>query len=209
MSVFFTKDTDFFALFREGLAISRKAAAELERMFGAGKVNYACLKTIKDLEHDGDRHVHTCLTLVEDAFITPIDRPDILEVVRGIENITDGITDVSNYADMLQLEQVDDACLRFVKLLVSSCEALEKALESFNISKKKEETEAQIIEVNRLEEEGDALFAEAMRALFRAENPIDAKELVRRKAMYEALERAMDYCEDVADILEKIQAAKS
>ena len=209
MSGFFTKDTDFFELFQEGLHISMKAARELEQLFGSGRVDLTRLAAIKEIEHEGDRHVHRCLTLVEDAFITPIDRPDILEVVRGIENITDGINEVANYVDMLQVREVDDACRRFSRLITASCIALEKVLDGFLLSRKKEETENQIIEVNRLEEEGDLLFTEAMRSLFRRENTIDVKDLIRKKELYETLEEALDCCEDVADTLEKIRVAKS
>ena len=58
--------------------------------------------------------------------------------------------------------------------------------------------------VNHIEEEGDAIFSEAMRALFDPQNEIEMIDLIRLQNLYNTMEESLDYCEDVADIVEQI-----
>jgi len=57
-------------------------------------------------------------------------------------------------------------------------------------------------EVKALEEEGDAIYHAAVGALFDdGESPI---EVMKWKELYDTLERTLDHCEDVANVLESI-----
>jgi uncharacterized protein Yka (UPF0111/DUF47 family) len=57
-------------------------------------------------------------------------------------------------------------------------------------------------EIKLKEEEGDALYHQAVGALF-AGSP-DPLEVIKWKELYDTLERALDQCEDVANVLESI-----
>jgi uncharacterized protein Yka (UPF0111/DUF47 family) len=57
--------------------------------------------------------------------------------------------------------------------------------------------------VKLLEEEADAIYHEAVGALFREEKP-DPIELMKWKELYDTLERAIDMCQGVANTLESI-----
>ncbi|WP_148218482.1 DUF47 domain-containing protein [Thermosediminibacter oceani] len=59
-----------------------------------------------------------------------------------------------------------------------------------------------IVEINRLEEEGDAIYTEATRDLF--VNCTDYKELLAWDTTYHYLEKCCDACEAVADIIENV-----
>jgi uncharacterized protein len=61
---------------------------------------------------------------------------------------------------------------------------------------------AQATEIKRLEEEGDAIYHEAVGALF-AGSP-DPLEVIRWKEVYETLEIAIDQCMGVATALQSI-----
>ena len=60
----------------------------------------------------------------------------------------------------------------------------------------------QIIEVNRIENEGDLIFRRAMWNLFRDEK--DPIELIKWKHLFEQMEESIDKCENVANILEGV-----
>jgi hypothetical protein len=62
--------------------------------------------------------------------------------------------------------------------------------------------EARSREIKRLEEEGDALYNAAVGELF-AGTP-DPLEVIKWKELYDTMERALDQCEDVANVLESI-----
>jgi len=208
MSNISRKNVDYFEMFATGMQISLKAAKKLQAAFADGLINKNELKQIKDIEHEGDLHVHRCIRAIDVAFITPIDRTDIVEIVKAIENLTDGIDFISNRIYMYQITEVNKYLIKFVNNLVVSCETLSAMMCELKQFKKNHQTiRERIIEVNRLEEDGDRTFMECMIKLFSEEK--DAIKLIKQKDLYELLENALDLCEDVADIVEKIIVAKT
>lgn len=205
MSNFFTKGPDYFTLFEKGIGISFQSAKVLQTSFSDGVIDQNEMKELKNLEHEGDKHVHYCSTLIADAFITPIDRSDMLDIVRAIESITDSIDDIGNQIYMMHITQTNETTVKFVELIVKACEGLCTLLTDFKQFKKHQKSiKEMIVYVNHIEEEGDALFSEAMRALFDPQNEIEMIDLIRLQNLYNTMEDSLDYCEDVADIVEQI-----
>ncbi|MDX1534122.1 MAG: DUF47 domain-containing protein, partial [Thermoplasmata archaeon] len=63
------------------------------------------------------------------------------------------------------------------------------------------EVETLSVEINRLENQADDVLNEAVAGLF---DGTDALDVIKFKDIYEKMELATDYCEDVADILSDI-----
>jgi uncharacterized protein Yka (UPF0111/DUF47 family) len=208
MSNISRKNVDYFGMFDAGVKISLKAAKKLQTAFSDGVIDSAELRLIKEIEHEGDSHVHECIRVIDVAFITPIDRADIVEIVKAIEDLTDSIDAIARRIHMYQVTEADDYMIRFVNNIVLSCQTLEEMLSELkNFKKNQNRIKECIIEVNRLEEDGDRTFLESMMKLFSEEK--DAIRLIRQKDLYELLEESLDCCEDVADIVEKIIVAKT
>ena len=73
--------------------------------------------------------------------------------------------------------------------------------------KKPAQVSAQAAEIKKLEEEGDAIYHEAVGALF-AGAP-DPLEVIRWKEVYETLEIAIDQCMGVANAVHSISIKNS
>ncbi len=205
MSNIFGKGPDYYTLFEKGIGISCQAAKVLQSSFSDGMIDKEEIKQLKDLEHEGDKHVHYCSTLIADAFITPIDRSDMLEIVRAIESITDSIDDIGNQIYMMHITKTNETTVKFVELIVQACEGLCTLLSDFKQFKRNQKSIKEMtVYVNHIEEEGDAIFSEAMRALFDPQNEIEMIDLIRLQNLYNTMEESLDYCEDVADIVEQI-----
>ena len=58
------------------------------------------------------------------------------------------------------------------------------------------------VEAKKLEEEGDAIYHEALGRMFETER--DAIEIIKWKEIYDNLEMTLDQSEDVANVLESI-----
>jgi uncharacterized protein Yka (UPF0111/DUF47 family) len=180
-----------------------QSCKDTEKAFEDQVVDYNEMKKIKGIEHEADEHVHRCMKLVEEAFVTPIDRSEILEIIKEIENITDCIDSISNHTYIMCVKEVNESCSKFMDLVVTACEKLEDLMKGFKTYKKNVKlVNDLIIEINHIEEDGDKLYTNAMRTLFEFEN--DAKRILVYKLLYEKLEDALDKCEDVADIVQKI-----
>jgi uncharacterized protein Yka (UPF0111/DUF47 family) len=205
MSSFFSKGPDYFNLFEKGIQISSKAAQTLKRSFAGNRIDEDEIKKLKAIEHEGDRHVHECAKLVADAFITPIERPDMMNLVAAIEALTDSIDDVGNQVYMMHVVEKEETAEKFVELIASACEELCRMMSVFkNFKKSQTELHEIAIRVNHIEEEGDALFIGAMRKMFDPAQKQDALDVIRRQSLYQTLEDSLDCCEDVADIMAHI-----
>ena len=202
------KNVDYFEMFVKSATIARDAALKLKSAFADGEVNRSELKLIKDLEHDGDIHFHECLKVIDVAFITPIDRSDLVDVLNGIEDVTDSIEAIANSFYMMCITGSSDYMRKFVELLVLSCERqLELMVELKRFKKNIKNINSLIIEINRLEEEGDRAYSESMQNLFSKES--DAITVIKNKELYQLFECAIDCCEDVADMVENIIVTKT
>lgn len=208
MSIFKPKETDYFQLFETSISYSSQAAKSLKAAFEDGVIDYVEIQNLKLIEHEADKHVHRCLKLIEQAFVTPIDRSDIVEIVEEIENITDSVDAIANHTYMMCIKEVNEPARTLMNFVVEACLKLETLMQYLkNYKKKCKEIDQLIIEINHIEEEGDRIYLNAMRELFEFET--DAKKIIVYKMLYEKLENALDKCEDVADIVQKIIIAKT
>lgn len=205
MSSFFTKGPDYFGLFEKGIQISSKAAKALQKAFAESQINVEEIKQLQAIEHEGDRHVHECAKLISDAFITPVERPDMMNMIATIEALTDSIDDVGNQIYMMHIVNKDETSEKFVNLIASACEELCTMMDDFKHFKKSQEKLHEIsIRVNHIEEDGDVLFMNAMRSLFDPDQKMDTIDVIRKENLYNTLENSLDCCEDVADIVQQI-----
>lgn len=210
MSNFFSKGPDYYSLFEKGIQISSKAAQTLKRAFAGDRIDEEEIKQLKAIEHEGDRHVHECAKLISDAFITPIERPDMMNLIAAIEALTDSIDDVGNQVYMMHITRKEETAEKFIKLIASACEELCNMMDVFKNFKKNQTDIHEIsIRVNHIEEEGDALFIGAMREMYDPEKSHDAIDVMRRQSLYQTLEDSLDCCEDVADIMGQIIIANT
>jgi len=201
------KNVDYFEMFEKGISISLKAAECLGTSFADGEISEAELKKVKEAEHEGDHHVHECLSIIERAFITPFDRTDIVEIIKAIENLTDSIDQIASHIYILRFTRADKLN-EFVRLLVQSCQKLNDLMGELKQYKKSTtKINEYIIEVNHIEEEGDRAYADSMRRLFEEEK--DPVAIIKYMEMYQLLEHSLDCCEDIADMIEKIIVAKT
>ena len=205
MSNFFSKGPDYFSLFEKGIQISDKAAKLLKAAFADSLIDLDEITRLKEIEHEGDRHVHDCATLISDAFITPVDRSDMMNIVAAIESLTDGIDDIGNQIYMMHITEKNETIQKFIDLISDACAELCSMMSIFKQFKRNSKNIHKIsIKVNHIEEEGDALFTEAMRSLFDPSKKRDTIDIIRMQNLYNTLENALDFCEDVADIVEQV-----
>lgn len=206
--IFIPSDVDYFEMCTVGAEIMLKAANALKDGFKDGIISREEQLKIKEIEHEGDHHVHKSLQIIEDAFITPIDQSDLIDILKSIENVTDHIDYVSAHIYMINIKEPDAYYNRFIEIMVHQANLaldLMKHLRRF----KKMDLDAMyalIKEINTLEEDADRLYIESMRDLFTKET--DAKRIIQKKAIYGRMEDTCDRLEDVANSVERLLIAK-
>jgi uncharacterized protein Yka (UPF0111/DUF47 family) len=154
---------------------------------------------IKELEHEADVLTHDVFERIDTSFITPIDREDIHLLASRLDNVIDFVDDAARRAEIFRIRTVHAPAIELTAILVRVCEEIEGAVISVKNTKVLVQTSRH---VKRMEEEADAIYHTAMGRLF--EGTPDPLDVIKWKDLYDALEGAIDQCEDVANTLESI-----
>ncbi len=198
--VFAPKDREFFDLFEEAAGNAVRAADLLDRMLRVFPESAQELgRDILVCEQEGDRITHDVIKRLNNTFVTPIDREDILELASALDDVVDFTEEVADYLILYKIEAPMEQAQRLSHVLLQATQALSDAmprLHGFG------DMSHYTVEVNRLENDGDRIVREAIASLF--DNGIDPMVVIRWKDIFERLEDAIDATERVANTLEAI-----
>lgn len=157
---------------------------------------------IKTLETECDMQAHKILTALNASFITPFDREDIYSITKEMDDIVDSIEEVANRFIVFDVQKLRPESFTMTIYIIQAIRELEVMFKHLSEAQKNDIVREQIIEVNRIENDGDILYRNALKKLFREEkDPID---LIKWKHLYEQLETSLDSCENVANIVEGV-----
>ena len=157
---------------------------------------------MKVLETECDMETHKILKSLHESFITPFDREDIYAITREMDSIVDCMEEVSNRFQVFEVKTIKPEAVVLADMTLQSIRELETMFRHLAELKKNSIVMEQIIEVNRIENEGDVVYRKALSTLFREEK--DPIELIKWKHLYEQIEESIDSCENVANILEGV-----
>ena len=157
---------------------------------------------IKRVEHELDQVVHDTMKLLHSSFITPIERGDIRRLIQALDSVADGINAASSRLALYEIEQVFPSAQALAKVLLDACMAVQEAVRRLRQIPKLEGVLNLCVEINRLEDQADQIYREALAQLFKS--GLDPLMVIKWKEIYEFVESATDCCEDVADMVEVI-----
>ena len=178
------------------------ALADVLRHYDNEKDRETGIKTIEDAEHGADRITHETVQLLHTTFVTPFDRDDIHRLISRMDDVLDLMQDTAESLVLYDIQKVTPEATQLAELLLRCAERVQSAV-GFLASM----AEAPVIlkicqEIDRLESEADKVMRSAISRLFREES--DVRQVIKLKAVYEALESATDKCQDVANVIESV-----
>ncbi len=197
--VFVPKDREFFDLFEEAASNIVRAADMLDQMLGTYPERRELARDILICEQEGDRITHDIIHRLNQTFVTPIDREDILAMASALDDVVDFTEEVADYMGLYRIEAPMEQAQRLAHILLQAARQIAEAMPRLRGFK---DISHYTVEIHRLENDGDRVTREAMAALF--DNGIDPMVVIRWKDIYERLENAIDATEHVANILEGI-----
>ena len=198
------KENDYFEWFRQGVAYSCEAATQLHAVFAQYEPARlpAHIDAMHTVEHAADLEKHAMMECLVKEFLPPIDREDIMELAGAIDDVTDAIEDVLLRLYMYDVKAPREDAAEFAGIVLSCCTALADVMAEFENFRKSKTIHEKLVEVNRLEEEGDKLYTKAVRALYTgAEPPV---RVLAWTELFDRLEKCCDACEHVADAVERV-----
>jgi uncharacterized protein len=192
-------DREFFDLFERAGANIVRAAELLDEMLAGYPESAGLAGDIRAAEHEGDHITHDVIKRLNQTFVTPIDREDILHLTSALDDIVDYIEEVADYLGLYKIEAPMSQAQRLAGVLREATRQIAAAMPLVRGFK---DISEHTVEVHRLENEGDRIVREAIASLF--ESGIDPMVVIRWKDIFERLENAIDSTERAAFILEGI-----
>jgi predicted phosphate transport protein (TIGR00153 family) len=193
------RDEQFFDLFRALAEEIRSAADDLEAMLASDPPDTAKVDAIRDAEHRCDTLTHDTIQRLHRTFVTPFDREDLYSLATSMDNVMDAIDHSATLVRLYKIRQLPRGARELSHTVSASAKSVRAAIDA--LATKKPVT-PHAVEINRLENEADRTYAEAIEALF--DSVSDPIQLMKWKELLDQLELITDACEDVANVIESV-----
>ena len=206
---FLPRETSFFDFFEQHAGLTIEGTKEFLSMVTTGANIAAKCRRISDIEHETDTITHRCVEALHKTFITPIDRDSIHRLITRMDDIMDYVEAAAERLELYELTVMTSDVRDLADVLHRSSMQVEVAVRGLrslrdpqSTLKEPQATLKLCIDINRLENETDAILRRSVARLFKDEK--DPILVIKWKEVYENLENASDRCEDVANIIEGV-----
>ncbi len=160
------------------------------------------IKEVEDMEHTCDDLTHEIFTQLGKNFITPFDREDIHYLASALDDIADYIYASAKKINFYKVNPNDIGIQKMADVIAQGCVAVNRAIvELRNMKNMRQITDA-LVTINSIENQGDDIFDMSIERLFDTEP--DAKEVIKKREIYQVMEIVTDKCEDAANVIESI-----
>jgi|SRR6266545_4488802 len=196
------KETSFFDFFEEHARLTVTGTTEFVSMVSSANSIDAKAKRIKEIEHETDVITHRCVEALHTVFITPIERDDIYRLITRMDDVMDFVEAAAERLALYEITKMTPEVVDLAETLCRAAKDVEEALKGLRDLKHPKRILAKCVDINRLENEADAILRRALARMFKQiRDPI---EIIKWKEIYENVESATDRCEDVANIIEGV-----
>lgn len=194
------REEQYFTLFAQMTSYINDAARTLVEMLALQNSDFQeYVQRIKSIEHACDDLTHNIATRLNQSFITPFDREDIYMMSKALDDVVDLIDGAARSIVMYDIREATDYARQLAGVLQRMALQLHEVV---SILQKPKGVTERLIELHRLENEGDDIYQRAVGGLFHENR--DPLEVIKWKDVYEKLEAAIDRCENVANIIEGV-----
>lgn len=205
----FPKDEIFYDLFDQQAEKLKEAAKILDRILAHPENIKEYAANMKDLEEEADGICYKILDNLRDSLITPLAGEDIELLRQDMDNIMDCLEKATNRILIYQINPpYPQAIPDYIGVIKKAIGEIVLAVKEIrNAQKFYALLYKRCQKINKLENEGDEVNRRALKSIMAvSSNPSPQKilEVVKLKEIYETLESAIDFCEDVGNIFELI-----
>jgi uncharacterized protein Yka (UPF0111/DUF47 family) len=204
MKLFMPKDKVFYSLFEQVAATVSQMGKALKEVVVEPDFDKraSLISKLEDMEHINDDFTHKIFTELGRNFITPFDREDIHHLASALDDIADYIYSSAKKINFYKVNPKDPGIQKMADLIEQSSEQIKIAVfELRNMANMRSITDA-LVKVNSIENQADDIFDASIDRLFETEP--DAKEVIKKREIFQVMELVTDKCEDAANVIESI-----
>lgn len=202
---FLPQDGRFFQLFHDAATNANSAAQVLVDLLEHYEDVERKVRHMRDIEHRGDEITHQVFNALNSTFVTPLDRDDIRDLASKLDDFVDYIEDAARRMLLYHIEKPTQLARLFARILQEQSALIAVAIPMLEHPKQRDELTRHLVEINRLENEGDELLDQALGSVYEGVQEVPALiQAMRWRELYDLLEDATDRAEDIANTMEGI-----
>ena len=188
--------TSLLALFEESGRNVERTGSLLRDLLDDFPEHSSLARDILICEQEGDRITHD---IIHEMTIngSKLDQRDAYELARALDDVVDYAEETADSLELYGVEAPMEQAQELAAVLADASVSVAEALAHLRAD---EDVSTQLIEIHRLENEGDRISREAIASLFKSGT--DPMVVIRWKDIFESLEQAIDSCETVAHVIE-------
>ncbi len=195
-------DERLLALFEESGRNVQRASLLLRDLLADFPERAGLARDLLLCEQEGDRIAHDILHRLAETGGRGADglgSADVHALAGALDDIVDFAEECADQLGLYGIEAPMEQAVQMAEVLVGAAEQVAKAVRGLRNGA---DLGVELVEIHRLENEGDRLVRSAVASLFA--NGIDPMVVIRWKDILQSLESAIDSCETVANQLEGI-----
>ncbi|HYJ79646.1 MAG TPA: DUF47 family protein [Longimicrobiaceae bacterium] len=189
----------FFQVFADLARGASDAARILQRIFAEPHPFTRLLAEITEVERISAQAQRELVAEIDRVTVTPLDREDVHQLASRLGGLVSLLHDTARGVQDLHLTHTREEARALSEVLVRATGSIEKSVGAF---KRPAVLVEQRNEMERLSEEGIAIYDRASAALF--SGTPDAMDVLRWKDVYDALEHALTQCREVQNMLSSV-----
>ncbi len=204
LKIFTPASTVFFDLFEKISENVAKSGALLKQVVTEPDYDKrnTLVKALEDVEHDSDELTHNVFTELSRNFITPFDREDIHALAAALDDIVDFTYSAAKKINFYRVNPNDMGIQKMAELIEQGSQHVKTTVGELRDMKKIRLITEALVKINSIENQADDVFDMSIEKLF--DSDIDAKELIKRRDIYQVMELVTDKCEDAGNVIESI-----
>ncbi len=204
LKIFMPKNRIFYELFEKVSTNVAKMGTVLKEVVAEPDFDKraALITQLEDLEHANDELTHSVFTELGRNFITPFDREDIHYLATSLDDIADYIYAAGKKINFYRVNPNDLGMQKFADLIEQGAAQVKIAVEELRDMKHLRNITEALVKINSIENQADDIFDMSIERLFATEP--DAKEVIKKREIYQVMEIVTDKCEDASNVIESI-----
>jgi predicted phosphate transport protein (TIGR00153 family) len=198
------KEGKFYPLFKDSsanLIVAAELLRELMREPDQERRDIL-VDRIKESERVGDQIARNLFLSLSSTFITPFDREDIYDLTHATDSVVDLIFSASKKIQLYHVGEIPQEFTEMSEIIQKASIEINTTFNGLRDVLHLKNYKENCSKISELEEMADDINHRYLAQLFLEEK--DAIELIKKKDVLAALEKAVDRCDDVADIISSV-----
>jgi len=204
LKIFMPKNRVFFELFEKVADNVAKMGVILKDIVAEPDFDKraSLISRVEDLEHANDELTHSVFTELGRNFITPFDREDIHLLATALDDVADYIYASAKKINFYRVNPNDIGMQKMAELIEQGANHVRTAVVELRDMKNMRNITEALVKINSIENQADDIFDMSIERLFATEP--DAKEVIKKREIYQVMEIVTDKCEDASNVIESI-----